>query len=132
MTFEELIALQPQWVQIWLNVLLVGAFILPLVLLIWKQSRIAAVITVIASGLAGFGVIQMFERMGYVKLLGLPHIILWTPLAWYLYRQIGREDMPQWPRRIMIVVMATILISLAFDYVDVARWLLGERTPFTG
>jgi hypothetical protein len=101
-------------------------------LLIWKETRITALITLAASGLAAVGVFQMFERMGYVKLLGLPHIIFWTPLAFYLYRQIRRGDMPLWPKRIMIVVLATIAISLAFDFTDVARWLLGERTPFTG
>ena len=28
-----------------------------------------------------------------------------------------------------MVVLATILISLAFDYTDVLRYLIGERTP---
>jgi len=37
--------------------------------------------------------------------------------------------MPAWPRRIMMVVLATILISLAFDYTDVIRYFLGETAP---
>jgi hypothetical protein len=37
--------------------------------------------------------------------------------------------MPRWPRRIIAVVLATIAVSLAFDYVDALRYLLGERTP---
>lgn len=87
-------------------------------------------IVAIAAGIVGaFSVSWMYDRMGYVKLLGLPHIILWTPFAVYLIRQIRRPDMPNWPRWIMTVVLATILVSLAFDYTDVARYLLGERTP---
>lgn len=132
MTLEEAIALQPAWIGIWLNWLVFAVFALPLTLLIWKQSRITAVVTFVLAVLGGFGVYWMHGQMGYVKLLGLPHIILWTPLAYYLFRQIKQNDMPQWPKRITMVVLATVLISLVFDYVDVARWLLGERTPFTG
>jgi len=113
----------------WLNILLFGAFILPVSLLIWKETRITAIITVAASVLGGIATQWLFDQMGYVKLLGLPHIIVWTPLAYYLYKQITKSDMPVWPKRIMMFTLATILISLAFDYVDVLRYLLGETTP---
>ena len=129
MTFEEAIALQPQWVQIWLNLLLGGAFILPIALLISRQSRVAGIVTLIVSLTAGFAVMWLFDRLGYVKLLGLPHILLWTPLVIYLFGQFRRPDMPQIPKVILGLVLATILISLAFDYVDVLRYILGERGP---
>lgn len=132
MTFAEAMALQPQWVQIWLNVLLLGAFILPLSFLIWRQSRVAGIVTLMASVLAAVSITWMYGQLGYVKLLGLPHIVLWTPLAIYLWRQIRRADMPAWPRRLMSVSLAIIVISLMFDYVDVARWVLGEREPVAG
>lgn len=130
MTFDQAIQLQPQWVQIWLNVLLFGAFFLPLTLFIWKQTRLTALVTLASSAISAFGVTWIFDQMGYVKLLGLPHIIFWTPIVFYLYRQIKRADMPVWPKRIMVVIALTIVISLVFDYVDVARWLLGERQSF--
>lgn len=129
MTLEEAIALQPAWVGYWLNWLLVGTLLLPLVLMIWRQSRLAAAVTIVATLLGGGGVTVLYNAMGYVKLLGLPHVILWTPVAYFLWRQVSREDIPVWPRRIMWVVLATILVSLAFDYTDVIRYLLGERTP---
>jgi len=75
MTFNEAIALQPAWVGMWLNILLFGAFILPVSLLIWKQTRITAIITVVASVVGGMATQWLFGQMGYVKLLGLPHII---------------------------------------------------------
>jgi uncharacterized membrane protein YeaQ/YmgE (transglycosylase-associated protein family) len=130
MTMEEAIALQPPWLAYWLYWLVFGAVVLPLALLIWRQSRIAGLAALVAGVVGGYAVGWLYDRMGYVKLLGLPHIIVWTPLAIYLFYQIRRADMPKWPRWIMIVVLATILISLAFDYVDVLRYLLGERTPF--
>ena len=129
MSFQEAIAQQPAWVFWWLNWMAVGVFVLPLSLLIWRQSRIVGVVTLLAVFLAAVIINLMYDAMGYVKLLGLAHIIFWTPLIFYLFRNVRREDMPIWPRRILIVILATILISLAFDYVDVLRWLLGERAP---
>jgi hypothetical protein len=126
MTLSDAIAQQPLWVQYWLYILVFSILVLPLALLIWKQTWLAAVITIAAAFLAGLGVSKLFDHMGYVKLLGLPHIILWTPLAWYLFRQIKRDDMPTWPRRIMIVVLGVFLVSLAFDYVDVVRYIVGK------
>lgn len=131
MTLSEAIAQQPQWVQYWLYVLLFGILVLPLALLIWKQTRLTAIVTIAASFIAGFGVSWIYDQLGYVKLLGLPHIILWTPLALYLYGQIKREDMPVWPKRIITAILAVFIVSLVFDYVDVARYVLGERQAAT-
>lgn len=130
MTLEEAIATQPLWVQIWVNILFLGAFVLPLALLIWRPSRIAGLVTVAASVLAAGGVYWIYGQLGYVRLLGLPHVILWTPLVVWLWRQQARADMPAWPQRIIQLVCAVIAVSLAFDYVDLARYLLGERLVF--
>ncbi len=129
MTLEEAIAQQPQWVQIWLNILLLGAFVLPAVLLIWRQTRVAGIVSLIVSATAAYGVVWLYDRMGYVKLLGLPHLFLWTPLVIYLVGQFRRDDLPQIPRVLLGAVIATLLISLAFDFSDVIRYILGERMP---
>ncbi len=129
MTLEEAIAQQPQWVQIWLNILLLGAFVLPAVLLIWRQTRVAGIVSLIVSATAAYGVVWLYDRMGYVKLLGLPHLFLWTPLVIYLVGQFRRDDLPQIPRVVLGAVIATLLISLAFDFSDVIRYILGERVP---
>ena len=125
MTFGQAIDLLPLWVRIWLYVFVFGALVLPLVLLAWRQSRKAALATLVADGLAAIGVMWLFGQLGYVKLLGLPHIIFWTPLVWFLWREIKRGDMPDWPRRILWAVLA---VSLAFNDVVVARYVLREGT----
>ncbi|WP_108883063.1 hypothetical protein [Anderseniella sp. Alg231-50] len=132
MTMQEAIALQPAWVEHWLRVLFLCAFILPAALLIWKQTRLTAIIVVIASVAGGFSTARLYDAVGYVKLLGLPHIIFWTPLVIYLVVQLRKPDIPKIPRMIMAVVLGAITISLTFDYVDVFRYLLGERTPLEG
>lgn len=129
MTFEEAIAAQPTWVGLWVWWLVIGVFILPLGLFAWRRTWIPGAITLVAALLGGAGVSLMYERMGYVRLLGLPHVVVWTPLALYHIHLLRQADIPVWPKRIIAVVLGTILISLAFDYVDVARYVLGERTP---
>lgn len=129
MTLIEAIAQQPQWVQLWVNILLVVGFILPLALLIWPQSRVAGMLTALGSVIAGTLVDWIYGALGYVKLLGLPHIVIWVPVVVFLLAQIRREDMPVWPKRIMSLIAATLIISLAFDIVDVLRYILGNRMP---
>ena len=59
----------------------------------------------------------------------LPHIVIWTPLAIYLYRR-RKHFVNPWPVRWTVTaLMATIVVSLGFDYVDILRYLLGERAP---
>ena len=132
MTFNEAVALQPAWVQIWLNILLFGVFLLPLSFLFWRQSRLAGIVTLAAAALGAGGVFWLYAQLGYVRLLGLPHILLWTPAAIYLWSQIRRADMPAWPRRLISISLVVIVISLAFDVADVGRWLLGEREALPG
>jgi hypothetical protein len=128
MTFGQAIDLLPLWVRVWLYIFVFGAGVLPVVLLFWRQSRKAAMVTLAADGAAAIAVSWLFGQLGYVKLLGLPHIIFWTPLVWFLWREVKRGDMPSWPRRILWMVLAVFVVSLAFDYVDVVRYVLGERT----
>jgi hypothetical protein len=131
MNLQDVIALQPSWLQYWLIWLTMGSLALPVVLLFWRKTRIAG-LAAIVTGVAGeFGIFWLFDRLGYVKLLGLPHIIMWTPLAIYLGLLLRRADIPKWPRWITMIVLATLVISLAFDYADTLRYLMGERTPFT-
>ena len=104
MTMQEAIAQQPMWIGLWLNWLFFSAFVLPLALLIWRQSRLFSVLTIRAGILGGASVYWLYDQFGYVKLLGLLHVVFWTPLI-------------------------RILVSLTFDYEDVIRYVLVNRTP---
>ena len=126
MTFEEAVATQPQWVQLWLNWLLIGAFVLPVGLLLFKQTRMFAVAYLVATGIGAFAIMKLYDLQGYTRLLGLPHLIVWIPAAYFMIQKL-RAGLPRIPRILMAVILVTILISLAFDVVDVTRYILGDR-----
>ncbi len=130
MTFDEAVAAHaPAWVAIWMNIFLLGAIVLPLTLFLWKATRLTALFSVIASAVSVGGIMLLYQQLGYVKLLGLAHIVAWTPLAIYLWVKMRSPDVTRTPRIIMSAVFATIIVSLAFDYVDAFRYLAGDRTP---
>lgn len=55
-----------------------------------------------------------------------------TPLAVYLAMRLREGIVPALPRIVIWIFLASILVSLAFDYTDLLRWLLGERGAMTG
>lgn len=75
----------------------------------------------------------LYSQIGYVRLLGLGHIVPWTPLIIYLFNYLWRRrsqwDLTTLTGKWIAGVFTLNLISLVIDYVDVARWLLGERAP---
>ena len=111
---------QPLWVQIWVNFLGIVNFAAIFYL---RQSKLAAIVLV-AIILAAIGLIYLHSQYGYVRLLGLPHIVLWTPMLVYFWKEMPKLA----PSRLLTylrVLTTTNFISLLFDYVDVARYFLG-------
>lgn len=126
---EAMAVFGPSWLRVWLPLLMLGGFIAPLVLLIWRKSRLIGAISVVAGIIAAIATDYMYKQMGYVKLLGLAHIIVWTPLIVYLILENRKDGMPVWPKRIITFMIVIIGISLVFDYVDVARYFMGNTVP---
>ena len=125
--FETAISYAPQWVQYWLNWMMVIIIASPILLLFQKQTRKDAIIVFIAMAISIIAVNYLFMEFGYVRLLGLGHIITWTPLAYYLFKRLRHHDINKLGRITIQILLATILISLAFDYIDTIRYILGDR-----
>ncbi len=70
----------------------------------------------------------IFTRLGFVRLLGLGHFHWIAMLAWLWLRLPMIPDQPFLSRWI-VAVMFCCGLSLVFDTVDVARYLLGAREP---
>lgn len=120
--FDGLLA-QPAWLQIWVLWLIVvnsaAIFFLRrkparVVLVAWLVN--ALLMTVLA------------ELNGYNRLLGLSHVVVWTPLLVYLYRRYrqGEIGVSSIFDRWLKVLFVTDLLSLFVDYADVVRYLVGN------
>ncbi|MCA8901540.1 MAG: hypothetical protein KDA53_09835 [Hyphomonas sp.] len=119
------VAAQPQWVQVWMNVMVA---VLALGGLAFSFVRVEAR-WVLASFVAGAaGLFFIYSQMGYVRLLGLGHVLFWTPALVYLLRRRDTWRVREtWSGKWIAIAAAVMTISLAFDYADVIRWGLGER-----
>ena len=71
----------------------------------------------------------IFARMGFVRLLGIGHI-LWVPMIpwlWSRLDQVGPSDpLGYWITAVMILDGISVII----DVIDVFRYLRGERQPY--
>ncbi len=111
---------QPMWVQVWLNIL--GPVNFAAIFFIFK-SRLPWIVLggIIVSF---FMMMYLYDAYGYVRLLGLPHIVVWTPMLLYFLKEVPKLD-ASLMKKYLYLVMGTNFISLLFDYVDVARYFLG-------
>ena len=127
MSFEEAVATQPQWVQVWVMILGLAILGSVIALLFQRPTRRDAIVIALVMVATVVAMQWLYGQVGYVRLLGIVHVVLWTPLVFYLWRRLGDPEIAALFRQIVIVLIVFLLVSLAFDYVDVARYLLGER-----
>ena len=127
MTIEEAIATQPQWIQWWVSWMGIAMLGTMLVLVFSRATRIDALVILVTSIAAYFVMTWLYGQVGYVRLLGIVHIVIWTPLAFYFWRRLKAPEIQTPFRQAIWVFLGTITISLLFDYADVVRFLLGER-----
>ena len=84
-------------------------------------------IVMLASLIAAVTLMEwLYDQVGYVRLLGLAHLVCWTPVyVWFLRRRrlVGTRSMfGRWVNAYLVIVG----ISLVIDFVDVTRHLLGD------
>ena len=119
----------PQWVQIWMDLIGLALMVSIVTLLIGKQTRflgLGILATIIATIVM---MVIMHMQMGMVRLLGLAHIVFWTPMVFVLWRRLQTDP----PARIFSMALWLLIVvcsvALIFDYYDAARWIFGQRAP---
>jgi hypothetical protein len=120
--FEQ-IAREPFWLQAWIYWLI---FVNTASVLFVRRAEGRFVLLAWIASIVTMG--RLFESFGYTRILGLAHVIWWTPLVIWLFGRragFGEGAFGGWARWLLL----TNAVSLAIDYVDVARWALGERGP---
>ncbi len=121
MMMMHMMEVYPLWILAWVGWmgLVNGASV---VFLRHTPARI-----VLAAFVSAFIVMEtLYAANGFNRLLGLGHVLFWTPLVIYLYRQMPAMtgNLKTWAT----AVLATNAVSLVIDYIDVARYLLGDHS----
>jgi hypothetical protein len=114
----------PLWVQYWLAFLSLVLMLAFPFALVRKEARVAALVVALTFP----AMIALYSLIGFVRLLGIVHVVFWTPFVIYLWRR--RDDWrvkESLSGKWLVLLFLTMIVSLAFDYADVVRWLLGER-----
>ena len=129
-TLFEAIATEPFWLQAWVAAL-AGVHLPALAFVVGRDAGRWRVRPEPVAVLAGFVVAAvamdwLYGQVGYVRLLGLAHLVGWTPaFAWVLSRRrlFGSGSLFSRWLHVYLVVAGT---SLVIDFVDVIRHLLGD------
>jgi len=120
----DMAANSPAWVKIWVNVMVaVLAIAIPFS---FAHREARWMLLGIVLGMAG--TLIAYSLFGFTRLLGLGHLIFWTPTLLYMLTVRGRgyHARTLFAKWILIAILV-IGVSLAFDFVDLLRWILGER-----
>ncbi len=116
-------------VQMWMNWMMV--IFLASVLFVWRHTPARVVLgAFFLTGLAGLAIWGM---TGNIHLLGIAHLVIWLPLAVYLWKKVLSRKTRSTLRRHkaffvwVCLVFATIAISLMFDVRDLFLVFTGAK-----
>lgn len=95
--------------------------------IVFIKNHVAARAVFVVWMLNGGCMMLAAEVVGYTRILGLVHVVFWTPLVVYLYRELKDSEASGAFLIWMRVLLLTIIASLILDYLDVIRYILGDR-----
>lgn len=116
----------PEWVQLWMNWMMV-VFVAAI---LFVKNHVAARMALGTFLLTLAGAIGVFYLTRNIHLFSLVHLALWTPLLVYVYSKELRSGNTRLgtPYGIWLILLcATMLISLVFDVRDAVLALTGLK-----
>lgn len=118
----------PTWVIAWVNFM--GMFLA--LALPFSFFYIEARWILLGVILGMLGTVVAYALFGYTRLLGLGHILFWGPTLIYIVTVRGWKTYHKTLFSRWLILAAIVLgVSLAFDVVDLLRWILGERNEIS-
>lgn len=119
------IANEPIWLRAWvLWMVVVNLGIGIFIPFKWNRKEAWVIGGVMIANMAFMNFLYM--EMGYTRLLGLSHVIFWTPMLVWLAPRLKRYGTGNAYGLALHTVFITDAISLLIDYVDVIRWIVGD------
>lgn len=129
-TLGDAMGTEPAWLQGWILVL--GAVhIAALAFVVGRQSgrwvvRPEPIAVLAGAVVATILMTWLYSQVGYVRLLGLAHLVGWTPAyLWILARRRALDSGPLFVKWIHAYLFIAG-VSLVIDVIDVVRHLAGD------
>lgn len=129
-TLADAIAMQPVWLKSWIY-LLVATNIASLFFIAKRvdgkwRPRWEALAILLSFFAAGAFMEWLYGQYGYVRLLGLAHLIFWTPAyVWIFSRRKQLIESAAIFGKYLIAYLLINGISLVIDLIDVVRYYTG-------
>lgn len=130
-SLSEAIALQPSWLLVWIGILVVTN-LAALLFVVGRRDgkwlfRPEAAAILIAFFAAGALMEYLYALHGYVRLLGLAHLVFWTPVYAWIYFSRRKRHPPSRSLFGKYLVLYLVIngLSLVIDAVDVVRYFIG-------
>lgn len=122
--YEDLLTRSPEWVLIWLQVL-VGTLSIAILFGLFRHEARA----IVFGTLLGMAMtIVIYGQFGFTRILGVGHILFWTPTLFYMASLQGTTTVAKtWFGRWLWLAILAMGVSLAFDYYDLVRYMMGDR-----
>ena len=130
-TLDEAMATEPLWLRTWIQAL-VAANLGALLFLVgrtegrWKirPEPTAILLAFLAAGIA---MERLYEEIGYVRLLGIAHLVFWGPVyGWILFARRSRYPLGTPFGAYLHVYLVIAGVSLVVDAIDFIRHLMGD------
>ena len=111
----------PQWVQLWMNWMLIVLGVGSLVFSIFRVEARWLFLAFFASIVA---TMALGMTIGWNGLWGGTHLLFWTPAVIYLLRRLPSINTNGIYGNWYLLALATMIVSLVFDAKDVAQYLI--------
>ena len=121
---RTMLTLRKPWVG-WVMLLMIVSMVIPLFYLGTVEGKVVLGAFVLGALLQ----IAIFSAKGFVRLLGIGHIV-WVPMVVWLWTRLDVAPADSLFRYWLLATIVLVSLSLLLDGVDVIRYLRGERDPY--
>ena len=109
--------------RFWVVALMLVNGVTPFFFLETSEAKGVLAAFMVAAGIQ----MAIFRSLGFVRLLGIGHIIAWVPLLIWLWGPVTTHGTSSAFGQWLLALFSLNAISLLIDLVDVGRYMSGER-----
>ncbi len=121
---KKILGMKFPW-NLWVGLLAMVNMVGGLVYIRTMEGQLALVCLMLAF-LIMWGI---YAKKGFVRLLGLGHLIAWPPLMIWYFKVLAQGNVEGAFKYWLMAVLVVNGISMVIDLVDVVRYSLGDKQP---